>query len=70
MARKATRSLADQMKAAIRNSGQSLYEIAKRSGVGLPVLYRFMVGQRDIRLATAGKLAEYLELELRPRQDK
>ena len=60
--------LSDQLKTIIRDRGQSLYEIAKRSGVGLPVLFRFMVGQRDIRLATANKLVDYLDLELRPRQ--
>ena len=63
---KRTRSLSDQMKAAVRDSSQSLYKIAKGSGVGLPVLFRFVTGERDIRLATASKLAAYLELELRP----
>ena len=69
MARKPM-SLSDQLKTIIRNSGKSLYEIAKRSGVGLPVLFRFMAGQRDIRLATANKLVDYLDLELRPRHQK
>ena len=69
MARKPM-SLSDQLKTIIRDSGQSLYEIAKESGVGLPVLFRFMVGQRDIRLATANKLVDYLDLELKPRQQK
>ena len=57
-------TLNDQLRKAIRQSGQSLYAIAKGTGVHYGVIYRFAVGQRDIYLQTASKVADYLELEL------
>ena len=35
-------------------------------GIGPEQLDRFMSGNRDLRLATAAKIADVLELELRP----
>ena len=58
----------EQLKKAIKSSGQSLYQIAKGSDVGLPILFRFTKGQRTIRITTAAKIAAYLRLELRPRR--
>jgi len=58
--------LANQLRAAIAATGQSLYAIAQHSGVPSPVLQRFVNGQRGITLETAGKLAAYLGLSLLP----
>ena len=58
--------LAQQLQAAIAATGQSLYAIARASGVAAPVLQRFVNGQRGITLETAGRLAAYLGLALMP----
>jgi plasmid maintenance system antidote protein VapI len=57
-------TLTDQLKAAIERSGLSIYAISKGSGVAQPVLSRFMAGERDIRMATADKLAAFFGLRL------
>lgn len=49
---------------AIHDSGQSLYHIAKESGVDKASLGRFVAGKQSIRLDRASKLAVYLGLEL------
>jgi len=56
--------LQDVLKAAIRQTGKPLYRIAKESGVSQPIIYRFVSGERDIRLETADKLAAALGLRL------
>lgn len=62
--------LANQLRAAIAATGQSLYAVAQHSGVPSPVLQRFVNGQRGITLETAGKLAAYLGLALLPKPRK
>ena len=59
-----------QLRQAIRESGMSVYRLAKLSGVPQPVLSRFMNGTRGITLATTSKLASVLGLELRPTKRK
>ncbi len=58
--------LEEQMKRAIEAAGFSRYVLAKRSGVSEGVLSNFMTGRRTITLETAAKLADVLEIELRP----
>ena len=58
--------MTDQLKQAVADSGETLYRVAKDSGVDYSVLLRFMADERGISLETAGKLAAYLGLELRP----
>jgi transcriptional regulator with XRE-family HTH domain len=53
-----------KLRAAIRSSGKTVYRIAAESGVSHPVILRFLSGERDIRLATAEKLAAALGLTL------
>ena len=57
-------SLTYALKQAIRDSGQTEYQIAKQAGVSQIVISRFISGQRDIRMATADKLAGVLGLKL------
>lgn len=57
-------SLSETLKQAIRNSDQSEYQIAKSAGVSQIVISRFLSGERDIRMATADKLAQALGLKL------
>lgn len=58
--------LTRQLQEAVAATGQSLYSIAKASGVAAPVLQRFINGERGITLDTASKLAAYLGLGLLP----
>jgi ribosome-binding protein aMBF1 (putative translation factor) len=57
-------SLSETLKQAIRDSDQSEYQIAKAAGVSQIVISRFLSGERDIRMATADKLAGALGLKL------
>ena len=57
-------SLTNQLLAAIKNSGVTLYRIAKDSGVPYVVLHRFARGERQIKLETADKLADYFGMRL------
>jgi transcriptional regulator with XRE-family HTH domain len=56
--------VSDQLRAAIQKSELTLYRIAKDSGVPYGMLYRFAIGERDIRLGTADKLAAYFQMRL------
>ena len=57
-------SLSEGLKRSIQASDLTVYEIAKRAGVSQIVISRFLSGERDIRMATADKLAEVLDLKL------
>ncbi len=59
-------SLSDDLKNAVQESGKSINSIAKGAGVPQPVLSRSINGERDIRLETASKLAEFFGLSLQP----
>lgn len=60
------RQMREALLAALRQSGLSRYQIAKRTGVQQAILSRFVSRNKDLRLATVEKLAEFLGLELRP----
>jgi hypothetical protein len=49
---------------ALRASDKSMNQIAQEAGVSSIVVSRFLSGERDIRMATADKLAEVLGLKL------
>jgi hypothetical protein len=57
-------SIAETLKDAIRQDSRSVYQIAKESGISQIVITRFLSGERDIRMATADKLARVLNLQL------
>jgi predicted transcriptional regulator len=56
--------LSDPLKEAISRSGKSVTQLAKEAGVSQAILSQFLAGQRDLRLATAEKLAHVLKLKL------
>lgn len=56
--------LSDALKEAIRGSGKSVYQIANDAGISQIVISRFLSGERDIRMATADRLAKALGLKL------
>jgi transcriptional regulator with XRE-family HTH domain len=57
-------SLSAALREAIRGSDKSVYQIAKEADVSQIVISRFLSGERDIRMATADKLAGALGLRL------
>ena len=57
-------SIADALKQAIGASQRTVHQIAKESGISQIVIPRFLSGERDIRMATADKLARVLNLQL------
>ena len=63
-----TKSLGDALREAVIHSELTPYKIAKAAGIQANVLTRFLNGERDLRLATAGKVASVLGLEFRPKK--
>jgi transcriptional regulator with XRE-family HTH domain len=57
-------SLTGELRDAIESSGVTLYRIAKDSGVSYAVLHRFANGERQIKLDSADKLADYFGMRL------
>ncbi len=57
-----TGGLSEILKQAIQASSKSVYQICKEAGVSQIVVSRFLSGERDIRLATADRLAKALGL--------
>lgn len=64
-----SKQLADTLRNAIRNSGESANVIAKATGVPQPTITRFLAGA-DMKLATAEKIAAHLGLELQKRRPR
>lgn len=66
MRKKASLSpLTDALKSAVKNSGLPLLQVSKGSGVEYASLFRFMNGDRSLRLDKADKLATYFGLEVK-----
>ena len=59
------RSIVDQLRRAIKRSGETQYALSMATGVDQSVLSRFLKGERTIRLETAARLCKHLGLELR-----
>lgn len=59
-----SKELANILREAINNSGESANAIARATGVPQPTITRFLAGA-DMKLSTAARLAEYLKLELK-----
>jgi transcriptional regulator with XRE-family HTH domain len=62
--------LSDQLRAAIRDSGNTVNRIAEDCGIAQPHLHYFLIGKRGLGLEKMDKLAEYLQLELRKKVSK
>ncbi len=56
--------ISNQVKQAIAESGESLNELGRQTGVSDSQLSRFMRGERGLNTTTLDRLAEYLGLEL------
>jgi transcriptional regulator with XRE-family HTH domain len=59
-------SIENVVRRAARESGMSMLELSKRTGLGYQTVYGFCSQSRGITLESAGKLCELLGLELRP----
>ena len=59
-----SQTIAAELRRAIADSGETLYRVAKDSGVDYSTVYRFMSGKQTLTLDTADKLAAYLGLRL------
>src|SRR5437016_5824895 len=59
-----SRSLSISLKKAMKKSPKTSYQLAKEAGVSQIMVSRFLSGKRDIRLATADRLAHVLGLKL------
>jgi ribosome-binding protein aMBF1 (putative translation factor) len=57
-------NLSGPLREAIAQSGKSVRRLAKQAKVSEIVLQQFLDGQRDLRLATAERLAQVLGLKL------
>jgi transcriptional regulator with XRE-family HTH domain len=56
----------EELKAAIRDSGQTLTYISQKTGVPVSSLSRFLSGERDIGVTSADAIAKYFGLTLKP----
>ncbi len=65
-----TSSLTDVLKKAVVDSGSPLLQISKGSGLEYASLFRFMSGERSLRLDKADKLAAYFGLQLQANEPK
>ncbi len=63
-----SKSIEEQLQAAIRRDGRTLYELQVESGVDRGVLSRFVAGERTITMRTAGHIARTLGIELKARR--
>ena len=55
-------TIVEQLRHAIKHSGETQYAIAKGADVSQSVLNRFVNGERGISLETAAKLCQHLGL--------
>ncbi len=58
------RPLSASLKKAMKHSAKTSYQLAKEAGVSQIMVSRFLSVKRDIRLATADRLAHVLGLKL------
>ena len=58
--------ISEQLQAAVKRSGLSMYAVAKAADISVPSLNRFMRGVRGLNLATVDKLADFFGMKLSP----
>lgn len=56
------------LRQALKNDGRTVYRISVDSGVPPASIYRFISGERSLKLKQAGMLANAVGLELRPKE--
>jgi transcriptional regulator with XRE-family HTH domain len=68
--RRRKHDIEQQLRQAIKDSEMSCYRISKLADVTESQLSLFLSGKRTLTLASAAKIAEVLELELKPKTRK
>jgi plasmid maintenance system antidote protein VapI len=63
-------TVSESLRKAIIDSGETLYRVAKDSGVSYPTVHRFVRHQRPISLEAVDRLCTYLGLRLSPMNTK
>jgi predicted transcriptional regulator len=58
------KDIADELRKAIRDCGESARTLEKETGVPHPTITRFLAGA-DMRISRAAKIAAYLGMELK-----
>jgi plasmid maintenance system antidote protein VapI len=61
-------TVSEALRAAIEESGGSLYRVAKDAKISYATLHRFVNGQRSLSMDALEKLCASLGLELRPKK--
>lgn len=64
--RKARSPVSEALRKAIRDSGLTLYRVAKDARVGYASLHRFMNNERTVSLDVFDRLCDALGMELKP----
>jgi plasmid maintenance system antidote protein VapI len=64
MARKRPKTLSDQLRDAIEQSGMSRYRLAEESGVDAASLCRFVAGQTGLTLKNIDRIGQVIGLRL------
>lgn len=57
-------TLTEQIRRKIETCGQSMYEIAEKTGISYPVIYRFVKGERGVTVKTLDVLCKYLKIKI------
>ncbi len=70
MGTKRKKTISETLRAAVSDYGQSLAEVARRTGIDVGNLSRFVRGERGLSVENLDILAEYLGLELTERKAK
>lgn len=65
-----SKPFSEQLRAALKECGQTRYQVSKQTGISQPTLSRFVNGERGLPLKTIDQLVEYLGLEVARRQSK
>jgi hypothetical protein len=62
------KTVSETLLKAIKDSGLSLYRIAKDAGIGYAMLHRFATGERGLSQDTIDILCEHFNLELKKKK--
>jgi transcriptional regulator with XRE-family HTH domain len=68
MRKKARRKLTDQLRQLVANSGKTLGEFARDTGIDKSALSRFVNGERGLSMESLDTIGDYLGLEIRQRK--
>ncbi len=61
---KAPKTISEQLRRFIKDSGVSLYQLERETGVHNSMLSRFLRDERGLRIESVDALAEFLKLRL------